>query len=166
MKRPPLNGAATSSSTWEWLRNGDEDVTTPAMDLERGGDVLIAMGDFRVPSIPDPLPSLRRAGIPEGWEPIAPGRAKHAPGERRVVIESAPQRGAKAARASTPFRVKRLTATASLDPSDRARSTHYESITSGNPSRLPSTKTKVSQPKQRKHTTVDFPKKLRCRWAV
>ena len=28
----------------EWLRNGDEDVATPAMDLERGGDVLIAVG--------------------------------------------------------------------------------------------------------------------------
>jgi hypothetical protein len=33
-----------TSSRGEWLWNGDEDVTTPAMDLERGGDVLIAVG--------------------------------------------------------------------------------------------------------------------------
>jgi hypothetical protein len=49
-------GAVMSSSPWRILHNGDEDVATPAMDLERGGDVLIAMGDCRVPSIPDPLP--------------------------------------------------------------------------------------------------------------
>jgi len=30
--------------------------------------------------MPDPLPRLQREGIPEGGEPIAPGRAKHAPG--------------------------------------------------------------------------------------
>jgi hypothetical protein len=33
--------------------------------------------------------------IPEGCEPIAPGRAKHAPGEWRVDLEYAPWRGAK-----------------------------------------------------------------------
>ena len=66
-----------------------------------GGDALVVLGDCRVPSMPDPLPRLRREGIPEGWEPIAPGRAKHAPGEGRVVMESALQRGAKAADAST-----------------------------------------------------------------
>jgi hypothetical protein len=38
-------------------------------------------------------PRLRRQGIPEGWERIAPGRAKHAPGDRRVVMDSAPRQG-------------------------------------------------------------------------
>jgi len=33
------------------------------------------------------------SGIPEGWEPIAPGRAKHAPGERARCHESAPRQG-------------------------------------------------------------------------
>jgi hypothetical protein len=72
---------------------GDEDIAAPALGLDRGGDVLVAMGDCRVPSVPDPLPRFRRAGIPEGWERIAPGRAKHAPGERRVMMDSAPRQG-------------------------------------------------------------------------
>jgi hypothetical protein len=56
-------GEAMSSSHWDKLRNGDEDVATPAMDLEQGGDVLIAvggalgMGDEDVAS-----PALRRQG--------------------------------------------------------------------------------------------------------
>jgi hypothetical protein len=37
-------GAAMSSSPWDRLWNGDEDVATPAWDQERGGDVLIAVG--------------------------------------------------------------------------------------------------------------------------
>ena len=45
----------------EWLRNGDEDVAAP-FDAAH-------------------FVCLRRERIPEGWEPIAPGRAKHAPGE-------------------------------------------------------------------------------------
>ncbi len=47
----------------------------------RGGDVLIALCARPVPSLPDPLRRLRHEDIPEGWEPIAPGRAKHAPWE-------------------------------------------------------------------------------------
>ncbi len=40
-QRKHVIGAAMSSSPLEWLRDGDEDVTTPA--LERRGDVLIAV---------------------------------------------------------------------------------------------------------------------------
>ncbi len=39
---------------------------------------------------------------PEALQPIAPGRAKHAPGERGVDLESAPWRGAKIRESATP----------------------------------------------------------------
>jgi hypothetical protein len=39
---------------------------------------------------------------PEALQPIAPGRAKHAPGEWRIEMESAPRRGAKIRESSTP----------------------------------------------------------------
>jgi hypothetical protein len=39
---------------------------------------------------------------PEALQPIAPGRAKHAPGEWRVDCESAPRRGAKIRQPATP----------------------------------------------------------------
>ncbi len=45
----------------EFLRRFDFD--PPA---DRGSDVLVALGDRLVPSMPDPLPRLRREGIPPG----------------------------------------------------------------------------------------------------
>jgi len=39
---------------------------------------------------------------PEALQPIAPGRAKHAPGEWCLDLESAPRRGAKTREAATP----------------------------------------------------------------
>ncbi len=39
----PERGGDVLIAVWEALGMGDEDVATPAMDLERGGDVLIAV---------------------------------------------------------------------------------------------------------------------------
>jgi hypothetical protein len=44
----------------DFLRQFDPD------PRERGGDVLVALGDRLVPLLPDPLPRLRREGIPPG----------------------------------------------------------------------------------------------------
>jgi hypothetical protein len=40
--------------------------------------------------------------IPEGWEPIAPGRAKHAPGEKARHDEHAPRQGCEGSRSFNP----------------------------------------------------------------
>jgi len=47
---------------------------------------------------------MRDGGVftPEALERIAPGRAKHAPGEWRVEMESAPRRSAKIQDSATP----------------------------------------------------------------
>jgi hypothetical protein len=66
---------------------------TAVSEFPRGGDVLIALGDCLVPSMPNPLPGLQRESIPEGWEPIATGCSKHPPGEGRVMTDYVPRRG-------------------------------------------------------------------------
>ncbi len=43
--------------------------------------------------------------IPEGWEPIAPGRAKHAPGDNAHDYEHAPRQGCEGSRSFNPSRV-------------------------------------------------------------
>jgi hypothetical protein len=40
--------------------------------------------------------------IPEGWEPIAPGRAKHAPGDNAHHCEHAPRQGCEGSRSFNP----------------------------------------------------------------
>ncbi len=49
-----------------------------------------------------PVASSQKLCTREALQPIAPGRAKHAPGEWRVDCESAPRRGAKIRQSATP----------------------------------------------------------------
>ena len=53
---------------------------------------------------PTRAPSLA-SFIPEGWEPIAPGRAKHAPGDNAHHDEHAPRQGCEGSRSFNPSRV-------------------------------------------------------------